>query len=217
MGGRGASGSGKAGGQGGSGARVLGTRSLVSEREGSREAVDQVLNTLKSLYRRYGVDSPVEEAQIAKFDKRGDGIMAYYDAGNNIAINEKYFDPAKMDEAYDLCVQSGFHPSRGNKTGLEATTAHEMGHRLSALLGEKLGYGSWAVDRVSDEIVKEAAQKLGYGKDTQKLMDKVSGYGAQNTAETIAEAFADYYCNGSKAGRESKAIYNILYRRLRTL
>lgn len=213
MGGRGASGGGIAGGRGGgSGARILGTRSLVSERERAREAVDQVLTALKRVNKQYG--AVVEEAQIAKFDKRGAGIMAYYDYGDNIAINERYFDPAKMDTTYDDCVKAGFHPSRGSKSGLEATTAHEAGHKLTEMLGEKAGYGKWAIDKVSGEIVKEAAQKLGYGDRTQALMKRISGYGAQNAAEAVAEAYADYYCNGNKASRESRMVYNILRRRL---
>lgn len=214
MGGRGASGGGIAGGRGGgSGARVLGTRSLVSEREVSRDAVDLVLTTLRSVNKRYG-GATVEEAQIAKFDKRGAGIMAYYDNKGNIAVNERYFDVAKMDATYDDCVKAGFHPGRGNKSGLEATTAHEAGHMLTEIIGRKAGYGDWAIDKVANEVVKEAAKQLGYGDRTQALMNKVSRYGASNPAEALAEAFADYYCNGMKAGRESRVIYSIMRRRL---
>lgn len=114
-----------------------------------------------------------------------------------------------MNKAYDQCVDAGFHPPRGNKTGIEAVAAHEMGHRLTDAIGEKTGLGSWQIDRVSNDIVKSAAKKAGY-KSTKEFTAKISGYAKQNHAEAVAEAFADVYCNGSKAKRESKAVVDAM-------
>ena len=107
-------------------ADILGTTSLISQREGSREEVDQTMTVLRDVYERYGVD--VTDAQLATIGGAGASVMAYYDSSGNLAINTKYFDAAKMDQAYDDCVKSKFHPPRGNKTGIEAVTEIGRAH-----------------------------------------------------------------------------------------
>ena len=206
FGGRGA-GSGGGGTGGVDLADVQSTTSLISDRERHQKEVDQVMSVMRDVENRYGVI--VTDAQVATLGKGGAGTMAYYDSNGNLAINEKYFDAAKMDSAYDKCVEKGFHPSRNNKTGLEAVTAHEMGHRLTDEAGVRAGNGQWNLDKTSNEIVKKAAQKAGYT-DTKAFTAKISGYAKQNHAEAIAEAFSDVYCNGKKAARESKAIVDVL-------
>lgn len=208
MGGRGASSGGIAGGGGGGAART--TTSLVSEREGKRAEVDQTLGVLRDVENQYGINANLNDVQLAKYDKPT-GVMAYYDSNGNLAINESFFDGAKMNAAYDECVKDGFHPSRGNKTGIEAVTAHEMGHRLTDYIGEKTGLGSWQVDKVSSDVVTKAAKAAGY-KSASEFRKKISGYGAENNAEAVAEAFADVYCNGSRASKESRAIVTELNR-----
>lgn len=206
FGGRGAgSGGGATGGL--NAGHILSTKSLISERERYQKEVDQVMTVLRDVEKRYGVI--VTDAQIATLDKAGASTMAYYDKDGNLAINEKYFDAAKMQAAYDACVDEGFHPGRGKKTGLEATTAHEMGHRLTDVAGVKAGNGEWSLDKTANQIVKQAAEKTGYT-DTKAFAAKISGYAKQNHAEAIAEAYADVYCNGKKAKKESHAIVDVL-------
>lgn len=212
MGGRGASSGGWAGG-GGGGVNVGDTTSLISARERQQKEVDQTLTVLKDVYDTYGVQ--VMDAQIATLDGRSRGVMAYYDSNGNLAVNKDYFDAAKMDSAYDACVGSGFHPGRGNKTGLEAVVAHEMGHRLTHAAGASGGEpGNWDIDSTANSIVKAAARNAGY-KDAASMAAKISGYAKSNAAEAIAEAYADVYCNGSRARKESRAIYNELDKRLK--
>lgn len=210
MGGRGASaGTPRGGATGGLNAgNIVSTTSLVSARNSDREAVDQTLSVTRDIYNKYGVQA--NDLQIAELKGSGASTMAYYDAEGNLAINKSYFDPKKMDSAYDKCVESGFHPSRGNKTGIEATTAHEMGHRLTDEIGKKTGLGSWQLDKVSTNIVKQASKNAGYGNATRKFISKISGYASHSHAEALAEAFSDVYCNGSKAKKESKAIVDIM-------
>lgn len=208
MGGRGSS----SGGGGASGglnpANILGTESLVSAREGRTSEVDQILNVARDIENQYGVT--VTELQVADIGGRqGSSVMAYYDEAGNLAINQKYFDSAKMDAAYDACVRSGWHPSRGSKTGLEATAAHEMGHRLTDVAGQKAGYGSWAIDKTSNEIIAQAKTRTG-ARSVDAVRSGISGYGKSSNAEAIAEAFSDVYCNGNRASRESRAVVNIL-------
>ena len=203
MGGRGSTSGGATGGL--SGGNIIGTDSLVSMRETKPEEVDQVLGVARDVRDQYGVTTTdLEVAQI-----KGGATMAYYDYEGNLAINENYFDAKQMDAAYDACVASGFHPSRGNKTGLEAVTAHELGHRLTDVAGEKLGDGKWALDKTSNTILAEAKKRLG-AKSVEDVRKGISGYGRSDNAEAVAEAFTDVYCNGSKASKESKAVVTVL-------
>ena len=137
--------------------------------------------------------------------------MAYYDSDGNLAFNKDYFDVNKMNSAYDHCVETGFHPSRGNKTGIEATMSHELGHRLTDEIAKNQGLKGWQIDKVSNDIVRQASRNAGYGNATRKFISQISGYAKKGgNAEAVAEAFADVYCNGSKAKGESKAIVDIL-------
>ena len=175
--------------------------SLISERERKKEEVDLTLTVLRDVEKDY--DVILEDVQLAKLPKRS-GVMAYYDSGGNLAVNEKYFDAAQMDAAYDSCVKSGFHPGRGNKTGLEAVVAHEMGHRLTDIAGVNAGMGNWAIDDLSNSIVQKAAAalKMQHG----DLRKAISGYAQYSNAECVAEAYADVYCNGAKASAASRAV-----------
>ncbi len=194
------------GGQGGStggNVNVDKTTSLISERERKKTEVDLTLTVLRDVERQYNVI--LEDVQIATL--KGSSkltVMAYYDVGGNLAVNETYFDAKKMDMAYDGCVASGFHPSRGSKTGLEAVVAHEMGHRLTDMAGIKAGRGNWQLDSIANNIVKAAAKslKMSHG----NLRSSISGYATHNNAECVAEAYADVYCNGNKAAAASKAV-----------
>lgn len=211
MGGRGSTSGGATGGM--DAANIVGTDSLVSMREANQKEVDEVLGVARDVRDQYGVTTT--ELQVAEIaGRQGNRVMAYYDGAGNLAINRTYFDAAKMDEAYDMCVENGFHPSRGNKTGLEATTAHELGHRLTDVAGEKAGDGKWAIDKTSNSIVSEAKTRLG-ANSVEDVRSAISGYAEQSNAEAIAEAFSDVYCNGNKASRESQTVVNILNEYLR--
>lgn len=210
--GRGSSSGGGGGGGGGTGGLnpndIISTTSLVSLRESQKAEVDQALRVAYDIQRQYGVN--VEDLRVATLKPKAATTMAYYDQGDNLAINKNYFNSARMNKAYDKCVKSGFHPSRGNKTGIEAVTAHEMGHKLTNEVAKKQNLGSWELDKAANGIVKQAAKETGYGNSTRKFAAKISGYGKQSHAEAVAEAFSDVYCNGSKASKESKAVVKVL-------
>lgn len=207
FGGRGA-GSSSGGGTGGvSGADILGTRSLVSAREGNQAMVDETLGVFRQVEQEYG--AVVTDIQLATM-KGSTQAIAYYDFEGNIAINEKYFNKKTMDAAYAKCVESGFHPSNGNRTALEAVVAHELGHKLTADIADRMGFqGFSGLDRAADRVVGEAIKKTKH-KNSGSFAAKISGYAKQNSAETIAEAFSDVFCNGKKARAESRAIVDVL-------
>lgn len=208
-GGRGSSSSsgGRFGKGGGRGVQILSTTSLVSDRERRPAEVDQALTVARDILNQYGLE--VDDLEIATLGAKDQSVMAYYGADGKLAYNENYFDAQKMNGVYDATVNSGFHPSRGNKTGIEAVVSHEMGHALTDEIGKKIGLGSWQLDEVSDRVLKQASKNAGY-KSAYKLASKVSGYATDSKAEALAEAFADVYCNGSKASKESQAIVDVM-------
>lgn len=213
MGGRGAS-SGGSGWTGGNStlnpADILSTTSLVSEREGKRQEVDEVLQTFKDINDEYGYT--INDIEVAKLKGGGADTMAYYD-GSNIAVNETFFNKGVMEYVYARSVQSGFHPSNGNKTALQAVAAHELGHALTDAVGSKMG--SIKGD-AANEILKQAKSKSKFKGTVADMAGKISGYAKFNPSECIAEAFADVYCNGSKAHKESQSIVSVMNKYLKS-
>ena len=204
-------------GGGGGGGKPLETYDLISQREGKRSEVDQVLTVSRDIQNQYGVNL---DTYVAKMNKAGANTMAYYqsDARNPdqgiVAVNRTFFDSNKMDAVYDDCVKKGFHPSRGNKSGMEAVVAHEMGHALTGQLASKQGGGYGSLDRTANQIMQDAKKSLNFKGQASFIGRKISGYGGQNPAEAVAEAFSDVFCNGSKAKKESKAVVDALNKRL---
>lgn len=145
---------------------------------------------------------------------KAQSAIAFYD-GSNIAFNERYFDVAKINEAYAECVKSGFHPSNGNKTAMQAVAAHEYGHALTDFAALKMGGARTpTIDEAATRIVKEARTMTSH-RGVVQLARGVSVYATHSNAEAVAEAVADVYCNGGKAAKESRAIVEVLNRYLK--
>lgn len=201
MGGRGASSSsGRTGGAGSAG-KPLRETSLISAREHYQREVDQALTVMRDVEEKYGVilnDSKVVELEASN------RTMGYYDSAGNFAINEKYFNEARLNRAFD--DSNGYHPKRGAKTGVEALTAHEIGHAVTEEIGRKTGRGDWQLNAVSNDIVSKVSKKM--GKTPAQVRQSISGYAKSSNVEALAEAFADVYCNGKKAAKASIAIVN---------
>lgn len=212
FGGRGAgSSSGGGGGTTGGNISIANTRSMLSERNSddpdARALVDETLGVFRDVGEEYGIQ--VNDIQIAELGK-GSNTMAYYDFEDNIAVNEKYFNSKTMNQAYADSVKSGFHPSNGNKTGLEAVVAHELGHALTERVGAKMGKAGFVnIDKTANSVVKQAMKGSGH-KTIGSFRNAISGYAGKNNAECIAEAFSDVFCNGKKAKKESRAVVGVL-------
>ena len=189
------------GGGGGGDPGIISTSSLISERERKQREVDEVLSVFNDVYDEYG--TVVDDVQIASM--KDNGVLAYYDSGNNLAVNTTYFDSNKMSAAYADTVKSGFHPSNGNKTAMEAVVAHEVGHALTAKAAG--GYGN--LDSFAESVVSTAAKSKNY-RSSASFAKTISGYAKTSAAEAVAEAFSDVYCNGNKAKSASKAIVDTL-------
>lgn len=206
MGGRG-SGSGlgaSIGGGGGDNVTIISATDLVSERERNQSEVDEVLSVLRDVMEDYGY--VVDETIVAKLSPKDGSTMAFY-ANDQVAINNKYFNAKKMESAYDDCIKQGYHPPKGNKTGMEATTAHELGHALTDMASKKAGFAD--LDAMARQIVGEAF-KAKTSAQAKKMAGKISGYAEKSDAECVAEAYSDVYCNGENARTESKKIVDVL-------
>ena len=66
-----------------------------------------------------------------------------------------------------------------------------------------------SIDEVSTMIVNQARKATGH-KGVVQMASKISRYATVSNAEAVAEAFADWYSNGSKAQKESIAIVNVV-------
>lgn len=145
----------------------------------------------------------VNAATLGGADKYN--TLGYYNtATRTVALNTNYTDVDKMNAVYDQAVATGFHPGRGSKSGTEAVALHELGHALTSHVGDKMGITDF--DNAARTIVGRAyAASNGKG-GAKAWAKKISGYAAQNDAECIAEAVADFYCNGNNARSQSKAI-----------
>ena len=210
MGGRGAkSGGGLAGGSG-VGVNITSETDVWSYRHNpNNEAyVDAINSGVRSVQEDFpdmmDTVQHVNTATLAGADATG--VLGFYNYGDKtVALNSNYTNVDKMNRVYDDSVAAGFHPSRGNKTGTEAVAIHEMGHALTDHLARKNGMRD--LDELSEKVVDRAYKATGgRGKATKKWAGRISGYAQSNYAETVAEAVADFYCNGSKASAESKAI-----------
>lgn len=207
MGGRGAGSGGNTGGSGSGGVNpndIVKTESLLSY-AGKTQEINEVMEAVKNVYEDYGLNGALTDIQVATLKGSGMLTMAYYDNEGNLAVNKAYFDAKAMNQAWDASVEKKFHPPRGNKSGLEATASHELGHRLTEEVGRKMGLGDWQLDQASNTIMKNA-RKNGKFKNVESMKKAISGYAEKNNAEAVAEAFADVYCNGNKASKASKAV-----------
>lgn len=188
--------------------KISNVRDMVSERGNMRAETDEVLAVGRRMTGLYGDDVAINQFQLAKVS----GALAYYDSDGNIAMNERYMNSRGMNSAYDAAVASGFHPSRGSKSGLQAVASHEYGHALSDFAAKKMGARS--LEEASRTIVERARAKTNH-KTNLAFASKISGYAKYNFAECVAEAVSDWYCNGSKAAKESRAVMAVLNHTLR--
>lgn len=212
MGGRGMSGESLSGGGGGS---VTIERELdvwsYRHRRNNEPFVDAINSGIRSIQEEFPdvMDSVNEVNAITLGAADRTSVLGFYASGNKtLGINTNYTDIDKMNGTYDKAVSTGYHPSRGRKTGTEAVALHEMGHALTDYVAQRQGV---SFDVGARNIVNAAYRKSGGRGGTKKWAGGISGYAKENYAECIAEAVTDYYCNGRRASSQRKAIMTELY------
>lgn len=157
---------------------------------------NDIMNARDSMEREYG--SAITDVKLALATFSESDVLGASD-GETVYMAKKYAQNKNMTEAMKQAEKEGFHPKLGNKTGAEAVTAHELGHVLGAKASAKAKISQ-------EEIVARAGKKIGVPKT--RMASRISGYARYNYHETIAEASADVFCNGSRASRASIAIMN---------
>ena len=190
---------------------ILGTSNLLIDTKLDEVTRLQVSRTLKDFQDEYGLE--YANTRIARLKSSSDAL-AYYD-GAGIAINSSYLNSERMNNAMKQSAESGFHPSMGNKTGMEAVVAHELGHSLTDMVGVKMGNRQFFdIDKTATAIVNEARKQTKH-RGVVQMASKISGYATHSNAEAVAEAMSDVYCNGKKAKTESIAIVDVMNKYLK--
>lgn len=174
---------------------------LVSQRERKINEVDQTLTTLRDMANEYNIT--VDTYTTSDIS---DGVLGFMLGDNTITLNNAYFNSDRMNKAMKECANSGFHPSLGDKSGIEAVVAHEFGHIINNTIADKMGLSM----EKSAKVINEEARKISKDKGVIKMANKISRYATYSNAETIAEAICDCYCNGTKAKTQSKAIKSVI-------
>lgn len=175
----------------------------------NEEFVDAINNGMKTLDDDFPglMRNTVTSVNAGKFGgSDAYGTLGVYSEGDrSITINQRYTDVGRMNAIYDKA--GDYHPSRGNKSAVEAVALHEGGHALTEHVAKKMGTN---FEDASKKIVNDAYKASGGKGGTKAWAGKISRYAQQNYAECIAEGVADYYCNGKAAKQASKAIVSQL-------
>lgn len=158
---------------------------------------NEIQNTRDNLEKTYG--KLVSSSRLYVSDLGG-GVLGMSD-GYGVHLNSMYASNTKMTDAMKIAEKSGFHPKLGNRTGAEAVTAHELGHHIARQIEARTGISQ-------EEMVARAGKRLGLKKESVAV--NISEYARYNYHETIAESFADVYCNGTKASKASIAVVNVI-------
>lgn len=181
-------------------------------KQGNEPFVDAINTSVGRIQNDFpDIMQTVDHVDAAKLGgKDAQQVLGYWDhGGKTLALNRNYTNIPKMNSVYDASVDSKYHPSRGNRTGTEAVTYHEMGHAVNEHIAQKMGTD---FDTAAKTIVDRAYKNSGGTKGTKAWAGGISKYAQKNNAECIAEAMADWYCNGNKATKQSKAIMKELKR-----
>jgi len=168
---------------------------------------------------------------LGDFADKGSYARAYPDRIEFGTHYRKTNSRQELQRALDEDYTTHFHPT----PKIESVYIHELGHIAeAAVLVKKRGelvVWEWNAHTQAKDIVREATFKV--ERDTindsswepqtkaeenevlSRHRSSISHYAMKSYAETMAEAFADYYINGEDATDLSKEIVRIIKERLR--
>lgn len=206
------------GGAGGAEVLIAGTMDVWSFRHNPQNEpfVNQINESVRTMEDDFpGLMSNINSVDAATLAGDGaDSILGFYernpDGRRMVALNSGYVNPNKMNMVYDASIAEGYHPPRGNRTGTEAVTYHEMGHALSGAIADRMNEQDY--NTACRRIVLNAYRSTGGKGGIKTWAGGISGYATTNNQECIAEACADWYCNGSNAKAQSKAVMSEMRR-----
>lgn len=132
-------------------------------------------------------------------------------------INKDLFNSVENARTnYEKMVKLGQAPKT---TTYKDILTHELGHAVNFEIlkrkyknNSKLISEDWNNCYTSTEIVNKALRNIGIVEFDKKIneLKKISEYCLENSEETIAEAFCDYYSNKEKSRTISKEIVKIV-------
>ena len=188
--------------------------------------VVETLNAVKAVYKAF----PAMKGRVKYIDANVSNPDAYASAGGDGGLHMGLYgrwsqERLDLQWAHDIAVK--WHPAG---TTAASIFVHEMGHQIESYLNARDYRDEWAWGKSADKIVFEAVKKL--DSTIEKLRSpeayayakSISDYAAYKyneatghwaTWETLAEATADYYCNGEKANPLSQEIWKILQREMK--
>lgn len=185
---------------------ILSTRPLMDEPDIRADAsFKEIQKVAAHMQEEYGDEYGIANWELGKFRKSSNAMAAC--GGNTIIINDKYMNPDIINAAMARCAASGFHPSIGNKSAMEAVIAHEFGHSLVEKVGRIMGSGDDF--KTAHKILDEAIDSTKFRR-TREMAKSISGYAKVSPSEAVAEACSDVYCNGKNAKPASIAIMNVV-------
>lgn len=196
------------------GIKILNNKQLTQI---NRIALLKNINNMKKVFK----DFPILKNRDIKYKvvrENNDLAMAVKPTtkkGYILQINSNVFNK-NIKEVYNVGVEQHESPKG---TTYKDIGIHEAGHMASFEIIRKINKNnlnamSFDYDNniTTDNIVQKAFNNLKIY-DTikqEKAIRNISNYAMTDSSETIAEAFADYYCNKEKANVLSKQIINIM-------
>lgn len=164
---------------------------------------------------------PEVAKNILKIGTANSGVMGC--SGTEIVFNPKYYsDATTIPNMIKGQTALGWWPK--NST-IASIGDHETAHGIEAVLIKLSGKYQYSWERAeawnkcteAKAIVSEAVNavkktEFGKGKLKKDLLLTISEYATSNASEAMAEAFADYACNGTNASPVSLEIVKITRR-----
>ena len=130
---------------------------------------------------------------VKSFDL-GNGVYAdcNLQTGQIRVSDTMYRNAQALARQYASDIRSNWHPAG---TDWQAIITHEIGHAIDGFISQKLDVGGRSFYRDwyqnSAMLQKKVADKLNIAPTRDRISKEVSRYGASNTAEWFAEAFAE--------------------------
>ncbi len=105
--------------------------------------------------------------------------------------NAMYGNVRDLERHYERDIRSNWHPVG---TDWSAIVTHEIGHAIDGYISQRLrdrdiSYYDWSKN--SDDLLRKVAGKLNLGTTSADIAREVSRYGATQSVEWFAEAFAE--------------------------
>lgn len=186
-------------------------------KEINKKAMYENLNKMQKITKDFHIlkELDIRYKVVEETDDSSMGIRPTDDGYYILEINKNIFDD-KIKQRYALSESIKFHPTG---TSYKDIGTHEIGHIVNVEIIKKINNGNVKAMRfdydnniTANKIVEEAFNNLKVY-DTinkEKLVRDISTYSLDSNAETIAEAFADYYCNYENAKTLSKEIVKVM-------